>query len=164
MYLSLIGLIIAPLTSVQPTVAAEVKTAPTIRDVVLDSENMLHGRLVDRGFSPIQGEVLVRQGARLVATTETAEDGRFAVRLTQGGMYELSTSTDQITVRAWTQAAAPPQAPRELVYVHGHVLRGQEGTMPFRSISPWLIAGVAAAAIGVPILVANHRDDREDGS
>ncbi len=133
-------------------------------DVVLDSENRLHGQLVDGSAAPLQGELVLMREGQPLKTLVAGPDGRFIVRLSQGGTYQLAAADRLTTVRVWTASAAPPHSQRQFVLVHGDVLRGQQGRIPHSSISPWVVAGVVAVAIGVPIVLANHRDDRPNGS
>lgn len=135
-----------------------------VLDVVLDSENRLHGQLVDGSAVPSRSSLILMSEGQPPRKLTTGADGGFVVRLSRGGTYQLATADRVTTVRVWTANAAPPHSQRQLVLVQGDVLRGQQGRIPHSSISPWVIAGVVAVAIGVPIVLANHRDDRPNGS
>ena len=164
MWASLVGLVIPPpLTARAESLTGAGEPLPVV-DVVLDSNHRLNGQLVDGSGAPTQGQLLCLKNGQSMGKLATGTDGRFAIRLSQGGMYQLATADRVTVVRVWTQRAAPPNSQQQLVLVQGNVLRGQQGGIPYRSISPWVIGGVVAAAIGVPIILANHRQDRSDGS
>jgi hypothetical protein len=164
MFVSLIGLLIPPGAKARAEDSPRAGRPLTVVDVVLDGENQLHGQVVDGSGGPCPGQVaLLRDGQPLEKLTADA-DGRFAIRVLRGGTYQLATADQVTTLRVWTQEAAPPRAQRQIVVVRGNVLRGQQGAIPHSSISPWVIAGVVAVAIGVPIVLANHREDRPNGS
>lgn len=136
-----------------------------VLDVALDAEQMLHGRVVDPSAVGVQqGQALLLRDGVAVGLVQADREGRFAIRMTQGGLYQMATDHEVVSFRAWTSGAAPPRAQREVVLTSGGVIRGQQGQIPFVRHSPWVIVGVVAAAVAIPIVLHNHREDRRDGS
>ena len=164
MFLSLAGLTFYPTVGARAEALLGVDGRLSVADVVLDSENLLHGQLLNASAAPAQGQLLLLKDGQSLGRLSTGADGRFAVRLSQGGTYQLATADRVTTIRVWTRRAAPPSAQQQLVLVQGDVFRGQRGRIHYSSISPWVVAGVVAVAIGVPIVLANHRQDRGNGS
>ncbi len=152
-WLSLAGLIMFPPWQARAEQRTGSNPAPAVVDVALDANQLLHGQLLDGSAVPAKGHVTLLKGGQLLAAADAADDGNFALRVPQGGTYQLATADSTTTIRVWTQCAAPPHSQQRMVLVQGGVLRGQQGAMPFSSISPWVIAGVVAAAIGVPIIL-----------
>lgn len=163
-WLSLAGLTLFPAVQAQAEQRAGADQASPVVDVALDADNLLHGQLVNASAVPTKGQVSMLKGGQRLATADAAADGTFVLRVPQGGTYQLATADSVTTIRVWTQRAAPPHAPQRMVLAQGGVLRGQQGTIPFSSVSPWVVAGVVAVAIGVPIVLSNQHDDRADGS
>jgi hypothetical protein len=135
--------------------------APIV-DVKLSKTRELVGQLVDRATVPVAaGRISVLRDGKPLTQVTSDEDGRFTIRFDRGGVYQLKTEAGISTVRIWTQQAAPPHCRQRLLLVQGDVARGQ---IPRGTISPWVIAGVVAVAIAVPVAIHNHREDRADGS
>lgn len=163
-WLSLAGLIISPALQAQAEQLAGTHQAGNVADVALDADQLLHGQLVDGSAAPAKGQVALLRSGRLLATADTAADGTFVLKVPQGGTYQLAAGDSLTTIRVWTHRAAPPHAQPRMMLVQGGVVRGQQGAIPFSSISPWVVAGVVAVAIGVPIILSNQNEDRSDGS
>ena len=95
---------------------------------------------------------------------EADEQGKFVCALPRGGVYQLVAGDQLTSIRAWTAQAAPPGCAEQLIVVSGDVLRGQGGRIPYTQVNPWLVAGVVAVAVAIPVVLSNHRSDRGDGS
>ena len=162
---SLLGILLAPAIAAEETPArTAARVAPSI-DVILDDGMCLEGQVVSELGEPLDGTklTLMRDGA-VVSQFAANESGRFRVRLPRAGVYQLAVDEQLTTLRAWTPKAAPPSCAKSLLIVRGNILRGQNGQIPFTQVNPWLVAGVIAAAVAIPIVISNHRSDRGDGS
>ncbi len=159
------GLLWAPILSAAEDGGARTTPIVPLVDVALDEADHLSGQVLDREGQPIvNSSVDVAQHGQRFARVMTDERGAFEVRLRRGGVYQLLTADGVTGVRVWTRASAPPSCARRVVIVQGDVQRGQSGRFPPAGLSPWVIAGVVAIAVGIPVAIQNHRSDRGDGS
>ena len=164
--LATVALVLAPTVRVEAEhpLPADRPLAQVL-DVALDAEQMLHGQVVNPSAVAVQqGQALLLRDGVTIGLVQADLEGRFAIRLTQGGLYQMATDHEVVSFRAWTAGAAPPRAQRAIVLTAGDVTRGQQGQIPFVRHSPWVIVGVVAAAVAIPIVLHNHRNDRGDGS
>lgn len=148
--LSTVGLILSYGTPAAAANLREVGRAATgpVVDVAL-ADGILRGQLLDgQGVPRSHVPVTVSSGERVVQRTATSEDGKFAVRLGQGGVYVVSAGDDSSVIRAWSQAAAPPSARNEVLLVSGQdVERGNLGSSGIFA-DPRARVGLAVAAVG----------------
>jgi Carboxypeptidase regulatory-like domain len=160
-------------------VAAAQATAsqPHVRmhDVALQPGGLLLGQIVDETMQPVAGRsVAIQSNGQTTATTTTDADGVFAVAGLRGGVHQVLTDDATKNCRLWAPGTAPPQAVSHLRFIPGRdeVVRGQWGPPPAYNTftawatNPWVIAGVVATAVAVPVLIHNldDDDDDEDGS
>jgi hypothetical protein len=141
-----------------------------VHDVALHQTGVLRGLVVDgQGASTSDVEVALVQRGKVVATTRSAIDGSFAVSGLQGGVYQVSTRGGVGTLRLWAPHTAPPVAEDEVLLIHNAPLAAEplsaatapRGGTIFRAVThPWVLGGVAAAAIAVPLSL----DDDDDAS
>jgi len=141
--------------------AAGPAMAKAVRDVALQSSGVLQGQILDTQGTPQGGvEVAAVQHGQALAVTRTDADGRFTMASLRGGVYELQTSTSSEVVRLWAPQTAPPAAQDGLLLVAGNdVVRTQGHGLGFLA-NPWVLAGIVAAAIAIPLAVS----DSDDGS
>ena len=134
-----------------------------VRDVALQSPGVLHGQLVNAQGAPQAGaEVAAVQEGNAVAVARTDQAGRFMLANLSGGVYELRTQTASGVYRLWAPRTAPPAAQDGVLMVSGeNVVRGfggQNGGLGFLA-NPLVLAGIVAAAIAIPLAIANDDDD-----
>ncbi len=155
---------VAPTTATPTTApqAAGGSAAPAaLADVALGGGGVLRGQVVDpQGNLLAHCEVLVRQQDRAIAVTRTDADGRFAISGLAGGVYQIAAAESVAVFRFWAPGTAPPaaQAAALIVAGNGGLVRGQgpgSGVRRFFS-SPWVLAGLLAAAIATPIALSNR--------
>ncbi len=105
--------------------------------------------------------VAVSDGARDLGTTVTKADGRFEIRGLRGGVLTLTAGQTKAAVRAWTPKAAPPAARKDVLLVAGQQQTLGQSFGGFRSLitNPWVIAGIVAAAVAIPVAIHNSNDD-----
>ena len=136
-----------------------------VRDVALHDGGSLTGQVLDVSGTPVSGTAVavIGQGGP-VASTQTSADGRFAISGVKAGVYEVATTNGVTVCRLWAPRTAPPAAQSDALVVHGDtvVLRrsiGGGGVIGFLS-NPWVLGGIVAAAIAIPLLL----DDDDDAS
>jgi hypothetical protein len=150
-------------------------------DVALSAGGVLRGRVIDpEGNGLADVGVSIWQRNTCVAHRTTVRDGRFGVRGLQGGVYTFVTAANARVYRLWSEGTAPPKVSREVWIVAGDLVRGQcggtcggnacggaccangcltpvrghyDGALMRTLAKPWVIAGLTAAAIAIPIAV-----------
>ena len=129
-------------TSIQPLAV--------MTDVALTKGGILQGQLVDTTGLPVEGaDVEVRSKSCVVGHGLTDEKGDFVVSELRGGVYQVVAAGKECIIRAWSPGTAPPVAQRGLLVVAGDLtVRGGAGQI---FTNPWLLAFVAALAIGIPL-------------
>ena len=152
-WLAAVGLV-APQAAWADSTAGDPAIAAT--DVALAAGGVLHGQVLDPQGQP-QGKLAVRlvQKNEIVATATTDAQGKFAVADLRGGVYEVHAGASAGVYRLWAANTAPPVAQSSALLVDGQTaVRGQGGFGWLRN--PWVIGGIVAAAIAIPIAVSNH--------
>jgi len=131
---------------------------PAVNDVALQAGGALVGQVVDQQGVPLaHTPVLVRQNDQEVASTITDDNGRFEVSGLRGGLYQVVAGQGVGIYRLWAANTAPPTAQASAMVVSGNdVVRGQDGGLLYWLTNPWVLAGIIAAAIAIPIAVSNH--------
>ena len=128
-------------------------------DVELDSHGVLSGRVVDAEGIPMASvPVSLRFQGREVARTLTDAAGNFRVAGLRGGVYEIVAGTSRGLYRIWAPGTAPPTANSgKMVVIRGQTVRGQDSPVAYWLRNPWVIAGMAAVAVAVPVAIHNSR-------
>jgi hypothetical protein len=167
--------------------AAAPATAPTVTDVALVQGGLLQGQVVNpvNGSGMANVPVTLRTQDQIVASTTTGADGRFAIQGVRGGVHQVVAGEGQGIYRFWAPGTAPPAAQvKAVVYTQTAVAEtspnvpvtytgcdtctgsGQGGGAAagggFKRFitNPWVIGGVVATAIAVPVALNNsgHSD------
>ena len=139
-------------------------------DVALRPGGVLVGQVVDRqGVPQANQAVSIQYGPHEVVRTVTDQNGTFAAQGLRGGQYQLVAHEGISVCRLWAANTAPPAArPAALVVSGNHVARGQWGAGPMHGsiewvkAHPYITAGIVAAAIAIPLALAD--DDDKSGS
>jgi hypothetical protein len=148
----------------RPVDPQPVPTAPAavpVSDVALADGGVLRGQVVNPQGAPLPSQaVAVRQQQRIIASARTDQDGRFSISGLPGGVYQIATADGAGVYRLWAPQTAPPAAQPAAMIVSGQqVVRGQlgggGGVRSFLT-SPWVLAGLLAAAISIPIALSNR--------
>lgn len=175
---------LAAMTASSTIVAQEapvVATPAPVRDVALRPDGTLTGQLVDtQGVVQANQAIAIYAKDTAVARAITDARGHFAMEGIAGGVYRLATSGSSGVYRVWQHAAAPPSASPSLLLVQGEAIRGQCGNdcggtcnaccrgqgggvyngLIMNTLSnPWIVSGVVAAGIAVPL--AELADDHD---
>ncbi|MFH1919240.1 MAG: carboxypeptidase-like regulatory domain-containing protein [Planctomycetota bacterium] len=159
--LACLGMLI-PASALEPaaTAAVDSKQAPGVADVRLHDGGTLRGQLVNAQGRPLAQSLLsIRQADREIATAVSDQSGHFQVTGLRGGMYQIVAGEATGAYRLWAPRTAPPSAqPGVLVVVGGQQVLGQGNRILCLLRNPWVVAGIVAAAIAIPIAI--HNADR----
>lgn len=159
---AVIYLIIAGIAVPQVGVGIE-QTAPTgvlvVRDVELDSQGSLRGKLLDSNGKPIpNAPVQVKQNNQVTAQTKTDASGSFVARDVRPGLCEVAAAQSSGIYRVWTHNAAPPSATVAVLLLdQGDVVRGQGSNLRQLMIVTGL--AISAGLVGGIIGYNLHNDD-----
>jgi hypothetical protein len=146
--------------------AQPIATAPTFTDVALAEGGTLRGVVINaEGEALPQAKVSVLHDGKQIATTTTNEQGQFRVAQLRGGIHQVVAGEGTSVYRLWAPETAPPSATQQaMVVADGGVQRGQNpGPIKRIVTNPWVVAGVVAAAIAVPIAL-NNNNNKKSGS
>ncbi len=135
----------------------------TLPDVALLDGGVLVGQVVDTQGAP-QANVPISlwEGQQELAVGKTDAAGYFSFRGLRGGVYQLTAADGVSMCRVWAPGTAPPAAQQGALVVRGvDMVRGQWCGFPrLRCMltNPWVIAGLVATAVAVPVAIHNARD------
>ena len=119
-----------------------------VLDVALQ-DGKLVGQVLDAQGAPIRGELVsVRKDGQELAQVKTDDLGRYNVRGLNTGMYQVVTKDGGANYRVWDAKVAPPAAQPGALMIVGQPVRGQGGGL---LSNPWVLGGIAAAAIIIPL-------------
>ncbi|MFH1921995.1 MAG: carboxypeptidase-like regulatory domain-containing protein [Planctomycetota bacterium] len=154
--LAVVGLCIPQLAL---AAAPQATHGPVMNDLQLREGGVLIGQVVTPENVPAAGiHVSLRSGGRELNVAKTDKNGYFAFRGLKSGVYQLVTAEGQAGYRVW--AKAPPGAQSLALVVNGiDTVRGQHGMRTFRNLmaNPWVIAGLIAVAVAVPVAIHNAK-------
>ena len=141
---------------------APARQTGVVVDLKLQKDDVLLGQVVRPDGKPAAGlQVTLHSAGREIARSTTEKTGYFAFRDVRAGVYQLTTDQSQAACRVWSAATAPPAAqPGVLMVTGGRQVLGQEGPLAFWLGNPWVIAGLTATAIAIPIAIHNSRMHR----
>lgn len=139
----------------------------SIRDVALGADGLLTGQLLDEHLRPIaDAAVTIQAKEQTIAATRTDANGVFAVAGMHGGVHQITTSETTRVYRLWSPGTAPPLAASTAQVVSGpDVVRGQWGgggmmdQMKVMATNPFIVGGVIAAAVAIPVIIHNTDDN-----
>ncbi|MHB1035269.1 MAG: carboxypeptidase-like regulatory domain-containing protein [Pirellulales bacterium] len=145
----------------EAAMAVEKPSKSAVVDVALRDGGVLVGQVVDPQGAAVAGApVSLRYQDKNVVTATTSPEGYFAVKGLRGGVYQVAAADGQGVYRLWTQGTAPPSAqPGAMLVSGGKVVRGQNGgAIRTFFTNPFVIAGIVATAVAVPVALHNsHR-------
>jgi len=165
--LACLGMLL-PTPAIQAAVVNQTTASQTgvpamqVVDIELHDGGLLLGQIVGPAGKPLANtRVSLRLLDREVATTTTNQSGYFLVQGLRGGTYEIIAGSSRRLYRLWAPGTAPPAAqPGALIVVGGHQVRGQQGPVGYWLGNPWVIAGIVATAVTVPLAIHNNRLNR----
>jgi len=130
-------------------------------DVGLRSGGVLLGQVVNGQGIPLRrAPVELRQLDRKVGTTATDAAGYFSLRDLRGGTYQILAADAHGVFRLWAPNTAPPSArPGALLVAGDGPVRGQATSCAQWLCNPWIIAGLVAAAVAIPVAIHNSKNN-----
>ena len=145
------------------TSSVDAPPAMTTLDIELTRDRVLTGQLVNDVGGPIAvAPVEVWRNRQLIQTSMTDQRGRFRLAQLNGGTYKINSGDRVQTARLWTAGSAPPNSISSLrIVADEQVVRAQQrcGAV-VGAVNPWVIAGIAVAAVVIPVAIHNNRSDR----
>ncbi|MBN1589847.1 MAG: carboxypeptidase regulatory-like domain-containing protein [Pirellulales bacterium] len=132
-------------------------------DVELHKDGMLVGQVVNaQGIPQNKVPLSLIQGDKTLVKTATNRGGFFAVKEVPSGTYRVVADKTQGVYRLWANKTAPPNAqPGALLVVGQGPARGQTGPLAYWLGNPWIIGGLVAAAVAIPVAIHNHQVDND---
>jgi hypothetical protein len=140
---------------------------PQVADVALMNGGVLVGQVVDaQGVGLAGAPVTLQSQDGATRTAQTDAQGRFSVAALPAGLYQLTAGNSQGTCRLWAPQTAPPAAQQGVTLVNTDTLRGQNNCNTCRRglfgaggwlTNPWVVAGIVATAVAVPVAIHNSR-------
>ena len=139
-------------------------------DVALGANGTLSGQLLDRQGRQLPiAQILVSNGHE-TWSTYTNDQGHFRLEGLVGSTYQVQAAGKTQIVRAWAEGTAPPHALEALLLVHDSpVVLGQHCGSPVCGscvagakhplANPFILGGLVAAAIAIPVAIHNGDDD-----
>lgn len=129
-------------------------------DVALQEGGSLSGAYLDSAGKPVAtAPISVWSSGRQVAVAQTDAAGRFTVSGLRGGTYQILADQDHGLYRLWTPNTAPPSAQPSALLVRGQSGR-TSGGVPEWFANPWVVTGIVAAAVAIPIAVHEIHEHR----
>jgi len=168
------------LLAAEPSVVPCSATAPlaralTVVDVALQADGVLHGQIVDKQGRPlVAAEVQIQSAATDKPwRSQTDAQGRFQFTGLSGANYSLQVGPQTQLLRVWAAGTAPPSATSGVLMVQdSDVILAQNCGSPVCGsavkkakhplANPWIIGGLVAAAIAIPVAIHNADDDDDD--
>ncbi len=131
-----------------------------VADVELGAGGLLVGRVVDARGLPVAGvPVAVEQDGHVVATLKSEDNGDFRVKGLRGGVHRVVVRDGATVLRLWAAKTAPPTARQSLMVVSDKdILAAQHAPLKVWLADPFVMAGIVAVAVAVPVAVAASRD------
>lgn len=158
MFMAMVGLCLPT----QLLAATPTTNTPVVVDVALEDGGVLQGLVVSpQGTPKTDTPVALLNGEQELGAAKTDQAGRFAFSGLRGGVYQLATADSNGIVRVWSPRTAPPSAQQGVMLVSGEgVVRGQALQRIGGFVShPWIMAGVIATAVAVPVAIHNANRD-----
>lgn len=156
--------------------AAAITHANHIADVALLENGLLTGRIVDSASQAVAGaNVQLLSNGQAIVSTQTDANGVFAVAGLRGGVHQVSTPQGTYACRLWAPGTAPPGAGQALeIGGESVIARGQWGPpsaannfvrrAKVLATNPFVVGGVVAAAVAIPVAIHNADEDGRPSS
>jgi hypothetical protein len=147
--------LLVPASAVE-SIAEVSREATAVHDIALQQGGTLVGQVVNPQGKPLaEVDVVLHHQGKLVAQTNTDEQGVFQVTGLQGGTYSLRAGDQTAVYRLWAHRTAPPSARNGLLMVQGDAVRAQLfGLADQYGPGVWLVGGM----IGTVIAISVERD------
>ena len=155
---------------VKSSTTAHVAQALTVVDVALQKDGLLRGQVVDKQGQPLAAAEIQLTNGRKEWRTQADAKGQFQLAGISGATYSLQVGEQILLLRAWAAGTAPPSATDGILFVQdSDVVLAQNCGSPVCGsavkkakhplANPWIIGGLVAAAIAIPVAINNADDD-----
>ena len=161
----------------QPTASAPSTPARAMAvvDVELQPDGLLLGQLVDGQGRPLSATTIQLTSKQKKWQVQTDQQGRFQLKNMTGATYTVQSGQQVQLVRAWAPGTAPPSATKGLLFVQdGDLVLAQHCASPVCGsavaaakhplANPWVVGGLVAAAIAIPVAIHNSNNDSTPAS
>ena len=157
--------------------AAPPTPEPVVHDVALAPGGVLNGQLLDaQTVGKAREQVTLLLDQRPIARSETDAQGRFSFQGVRGGVYQLAAAGKVEVYRLWAPGTEPKGVSHmALMIADKGVVRGQYfhhngqayyyqhshsylGRAKFLLSNPWVVSGIVATAVAVPVGISNAQD------
>jgi len=130
----------------------------------------LQGQIVNDAGQGVAGVTVQLSNGQQQWQAKSDSEGEFLLTGLHGGTYQFQVAGQTQAVRAWAAGTAPPHASQGILVVPAtDVIRGQRVLSPktnqfFRFTkqklaNPWVVAGIVATAVAIPVAIHNADDD-----
>ncbi|GAB6165209.1 hypothetical protein JCM19992_12090 [Thermostilla marina] len=136
--------------------------AATVVDVIAVDGKLVGQVLDEKGRPAANTKVVIARFNRKAAEVETDRRGLFRARLAPG-TYRLAVGERVFQCRVWDEKSAPPSAKKAVLLLTADpkLVLAQDGPTAQWLHNPWVITGIVAVAVAVPIAIYEHQKDRE---
>ena len=137
-----------------------VEKKPQVVDVALLKGNVLVGQLVTpEGKGVSNAPLLLQNKDKTVVALRTDKNGVFAAKSIPAGVYRVAGTNTQGVYRFWAPKTAPPNAQRGALLVSGNGVARAQYARGLRNMlaNPWIVAGIVACAVAIPVAIHNSQ-------
>ncbi|NOY29875.1 MAG: carboxypeptidase regulatory-like domain-containing protein [Planctomycetes bacterium] len=169
-------LLAAETSILKSSTTAHVAPALTVVDVALQADGLLHGQIVDKQGQPVAATKIHLTDGRKEWRTQTDAKGLFQLTGISGATYSLQVGQQVQLLRIWATGTAPPSATSGVLFIQDSdvvlaqncgspvcgspVGAGRRGGFIKQALSnPWVVGGLVAAAVAIPVAIHNADDD-----
>jgi len=156
----------APVSVTAPVRAADI----ALKQGALKQGGLLQGQVVNAAGVGVTNALVELANGRQKWQTKTDAQGGFQFAGLRGGTYQFRATGQSQVLRVWTTGTAPPSASLGvLVTPSTDIVRGQrvvsQNTNQFfrvakqRLANPWVVGGIVATAVAIPVAIHNADDD-----
>ncbi|NQT15651.1 MAG: carboxypeptidase regulatory-like domain-containing protein [Planctomycetes bacterium] len=164
-------IVLAAVGFCMPQTVVEAATTKTpsrvISDIQLQNNNALVGQVVTPSTTPVVGvDVSLHGKNQRLATCKTDANGCFAFPGLQAGVYHVITPNGEGVYRVWAGRAAPPAARSSaLIVTQTRTVRGQHSARKIKNLlaNPFVVAGIVATAVAIPVALHNSKKSPASG-
>ncbi len=155
-WLAVLGVCLPPSALAADPPKPQPQPPSVLNDVTLGFGGVLVGKITDAEGAPVaKAPVTLQHDTHVVATGFTDDQGVFTFKEVRGGVHQVASAQQVGTYRLWAPGTAPPSAkPYARLAASRRPARSpMQRTRKFFS-NPWILAGIIATAIAVPVAIA----------
>ncbi len=156
--------------SATSTMPGVVETRIQVDDIALQADGALLGQVVNSAGLGVAETLIQLTDGHQQWQTKTNAQGCFRVDQLCGGTYRVKTHEQSRMLRVWSAGTAPPSAHTGVLFAPtSDIVRGQRPVSPNtnqffrvakrRLANPWVVGGIVATAVTIPVAIHNADDD-----